>query len=367
MSTIANYLSDLVAFKTVAGNNGELRRAIDYVDNFLSLRGMYTERFESNGLPSVVASTRRDNHRRPKVMLAAHIDVVPGPDAMFTMTRQGDQLHGRGVFDMKFAIATYMKLVDELQNNLGDYDFGIMITPDEESGGQNGTEFLIDQGFKPELVFLPDAGDTPDGWKLELSAKGTYIAKVTAYGRTTHGSRPWNGDNAIYKLIDLLAEIRAIFKDQSVDTDSLTVGMIGGGEARNQVPAEAYATLDIRTVTDERQKEIKQQLQVLCDKYGADLEELFPYGNAHITDMEHPLVRKLLEIIKKLVPAGVAHSHSTGASDARHLAKADITCVVASPPGNGYHDPVEWVSETGLTELLAVLRKFLDEVASGRS
>jgi len=74
---------------------------------------------------------------------SAHVDVVAGDESLFTLRTSGDKLSGRGAYDMKFAIAAYMQLVDELQGTLNAYDFSIMITTDEEYGGRDHEKDLF--------------------------------------------------------------------------------------------------------------------------------------------------------------------------------------------------------------------------------
>jgi succinyl-diaminopimelate desuccinylase len=135
-------LEKLVWFHTTADDEQSIFEALDYVSGYLIDRGMHVNRFESNGHESIVATVNPDT-KTPKVMLAAHIDVVPAPDEMFAVRKEDGKLYGRGVLDMKFAIAAYMQLADELQNHLQDYDFGIMITSDEELAGMNGVPKLL--------------------------------------------------------------------------------------------------------------------------------------------------------------------------------------------------------------------------------
>src|ERR1043166_9191828 len=95
-------LRKLVAFPTVTGDQTAAHEAIDYIAGFLTARGMHLERFDSNGYESVIA-TVRPGHKNPKVLLAAHLDVVPAPDEMFGMRLKDGKYIGRGVLDMKFA------------------------------------------------------------------------------------------------------------------------------------------------------------------------------------------------------------------------------------------------------------------------
>ena len=135
---------------------------------------LHCKHYTFNGHSALVITTRDTMH--PKLLLAAHIDVVPGPEALFTPKIDNDnqRMYGRGAYDMKMAIACYMLLLEELKERLGELDFGIMLTSDEEIGGMNGVRCLLEAGYSADAVLLPDGGFN---WNFEEAAKGVLHVK----------------------------------------------------------------------------------------------------------------------------------------------------------------------------------------------
>ena len=85
---------ELLAIPSTSERPGELRRALDYVLDFVG-PGFTVERFESGGKPSALVypgTERRDFD----VILNAHLDVVPAPPGQFRPRRDGDRLYARG-------------------------------------------------------------------------------------------------------------------------------------------------------------------------------------------------------------------------------------------------------------------------------
>src|SRR5687767_2270452 len=114
-------LAKLVSMPTITEDRDANDQAIAYIESYLSERGMFVKHIEfENGHTAVVASTRADNAKNPAVLLSGHIDVVSGGEQLFKLRMDGDKLIGRGVYDMKFAIAGYMVLVDTLKGKLED-------------------------------------------------------------------------------------------------------------------------------------------------------------------------------------------------------------------------------------------------------
>src|SRR5438876_614410 len=153
--TMRDILADLIAFPTVSGNLAASHEALDYIEHSLAQHGLHIQRHSWNGYPSLVATTQHT--KNPRVLLAAHLDVVPAPPELFKLTKRGGKFYGRGTCDMKFAIAAYLQLIDDLSEDLNAYDLGIMITADEEIGGKDGVKALLEKGgYRADVCVLPD-------------------------------------------------------------------------------------------------------------------------------------------------------------------------------------------------------------------
>lgn len=352
------YLRQLISMPTVSSDHAANNKALDYLQAFFEERGLYVMRYSFNGVGSLVATIKKDD-KTPKVLLAAHLDVVPGEPAQFTLRKEEGKYFGRGVFDMKLAIAAYMQVVDTLHYNLSDYDFGIMITADEEVGGSNGVERLVDLGYHPEICILPDGAEN---WEIEVLAKGLWWSRLRVNGVAAHGSRPWEGDSASFKMIDLLHDIKQAFANQAPLTDTLNIGTMRSGETVNQVPAYAEADLDIRYLSEESLQKVKDEILQLCEKHAASLEVIV-HGLPCINSLENPYIKTYKELVEQTVgitPQGVvAH----GGTDGRFFTAIDVPCIISSPEGGNRHGADEWVSVQSAETFTQILHKYLEKVA----
>jgi acetylornithine deacetylase/succinyl-diaminopimelate desuccinylase-like protein len=295
----------------------------------------------------------------PKVMLQAHLDVVPAPEALFTLKEQGGRLTGRGTYDMKFAGAIFLKIADTLKESISEYDFGIMFTMDEELGGQDGVKALLDQGYRAKVCILPDGGDD---WCMQTAHKGIWILRLTAKGKTAHGSRPWEGDNAIQQLIDALNDISDLFEKQNKDTDTLSINQISGGSAVNQVADHAEAILDIRFLSNEGYQEVEQKINNVVTKYGLESENI-ACVNICQTDPSHPMVASFLEIGKQVHGQPLGLTRSLGSSDAHFFADLGIPTILARPTGGGPHSNDEWIDKKGFEEYYELVKNYIQKEA----
>lgn len=347
----------LIAMPTVTGNGQAMAVALDYLASFFETRGLHIERIVRNGVDSLVATTRKT--KTPHVMLAAHLDVVPGDPSLFELTEKDGKYFGRGTFDMKFAIAAYMKVIDDIKDNLAAYDLGIMVTTDEEVGGADGVGYLVDAGYIPKVVVLPDGGDN---WAIETFAKGLWHVTLSTKGRSAHGSRPWEGSSATEKLIAMLGDIKALFPNMNPDASTVNVGIIRGGKAINQIPDSASASLDIRTASVEDDKRIQAAVTDIAKRYEAKITTEI-YAAPCINDPANPYLQAFSSSIKHATGIEAGHTMSFAASDARFFSPKGVPCVIVRPPGGGHHGPNEWLSKEGFLQLHTIIGSFVEKTA----
>lgn len=356
-------LAVLVGMRTLSDNLAENDKALDYLEDYFKHRGLFCARDKFQGHGTLIASTRADNGMTPTVLLSAHVDVVGGTDQVFTLRLQDGKLIGRGVYDMKFSIAGYMQLVDDWKDKLANYDFSIVITTDEEYGGSNdvnGTHRLVEAGLDPKVCIMPDS--TAPNWDIETVAKGYWRFDLTAHGKSSHGSRPWDGDSASVKLIDALQELKAKFKDQNIKTDSLNIAKLSGGDQYNQVPATTSAWIEIRYTSQQNLAENKKFIDALCKKYDLTIDEKV-VGPLVLTDLKHPLVEPFLQSVKKVTGRKPEPFTSCAASDAPYLFEKGINCIISCPKGGAHHSENEWIDRESFLHFVPILKDYLEQVA----
>jgi succinyl-diaminopimelate desuccinylase len=350
-------LEELVAFKTVSGDLPAAFACLEYLEDFLEQRGMHIKRHVFNEVPSLVATTQPT--KSPKVLLQAHLDVVPCSNSMFTLIENDGRLVGRGVFDMKFAGAIFLKVVDALQNELADYDFGLMFSFDEETGGTNGVKALLEAGYRTKVCILPDAGDN---WCIEATQKGVWIVGLSATGEAVHGSRPWEGDNAIHRLNAALYEISKLFTEQNHETDSLSVNMISGGNAMNQVADWAKAVLDIRFIDGQGHERITKQINKIADRHNLTIKTV-TLVNPTATDMKNPFVASFLNLAEAAHGSKLDQICSLGTSDSHYFAELGIPVILLRPHGGAPHSDAEWLDRASYEKYYQLIKRYVQQEA----
>lgn len=358
--TLTDLLSHLVRMPTLSADHATNRAALDWIEEQLRSLPLYIKRFESHGHPSLVATTQ--NTKNPHLWLAAHLDVVPGPPKSFDPHIQNGRLYGRGVHDMKAAIAVFIALLQQMGTALTTTDLGLMITTDEEVGGMNGVGHLVNKGYRGGAAYLPDSGAS---WTLEMGAKGVIWLEVTASGKAAHASRPWEGTSAIDQITNFMTLLRTNFKIEPCgDTDhrhaTLNLGTIAGGTVANQVADSATARIDIRVPAETGLATARNWIEDAAARTpGIEVKFLFaeaPYAVTH----QRP-IQLISRIVKDVTGQAPAASIAHGSSDARFFAAHNIPTINLSPLGSGFHLPEEWVDIDSLNDFYEVTRQFVTE------
>lgn len=359
-------LADLVAMPTETSNRAANDAALDHLEGRFKEQGLYvtrlahTQQLRGDETPqpygALVATSQPT--RTPKVMIYSHIDVTPASASQFRMRRDGDRLYGRGTCDMKFSAAASLIQAERLKGRQDKFDYGITIVTDEEKSGKSLLS-VLDDGYIPQVALVCDA--TQD-WDIEAGAKGAYTLEVTAKGKSAHGSRPWEGESASFRLLDALNEIRALFEVQGPDTNTLNISELRAGIAQNVLPDRAQASLDIRVLDETELHNAKKKVGAICTKYGLSKKVIgfFPPFQCDLDNHFAQSLRRIVEDVTGIVPSEVV---SPGANDAIYYHQRGVPALATRPPCGGQHGKNEWLSLSGYLQFVTVLGHFIESEA----
>jgi acetylornithine deacetylase/succinyl-diaminopimelate desuccinylase-like protein len=360
---VKSILKRLVSYKTLSADHATNLLALRWFYNQVKALPVHAKFYSLGGFPSLLITTRKT--RQPKILLAAHMDVVNASPEMFRLQQKGTKLFGRGTFDMKFAAASYLATLKDLGPRLKDYDLGVLLTTDEEIGGEHGVKALLQKGLRCEFCVIPDGGSN---WSIEQGAKGAIQMRVESVGKSAHGSRIWQGKNAIDQLIKFLDQIRALFPSEPCGMPdhwhhTFNLGQISGGMAANSIPDYAEAKINIRLTEKTSIAQMLRRLREIKRNYPQiKLTVLSATAPYRILD-KAPLFRKFVSVLEQNRHRKAVFTRSHGACDARYFLMHDIPVVSLRPVGGGHHSEEEWIDLKSLEQFGTVLKQFLLENA----
>jgi succinyl-diaminopimelate desuccinylase len=355
---VARLLDDAVALigiRSTADRPAELHRALDFVLGRIGA-GVTVERFEADGKPSALAYAGRT--RPPfRVVLNAHLDVVPAPAGQFTARRAGDRLYGRGAQDMKVAALVLAEVFRRLVHDLP-YPLGLQLVTDEEVGGYAGTGHQIDDGVAAGFVIIGEQS----GLRVVTESKGLLQVRLLARGTAAHAAYPWLGDNALLTLSAAVGGILDRYPTPSAEAWVTTVNVARietGNAAVNQVPADATARLDIRFPPEDTalhgrtRTEVAAYLRTLTgDRVAVVIDALAPPHWADPACREVTLLRAGGDLLRK-----------HGSADGRFYSARGMNAVIFGPGGAGQHGPDEYADLTTIEPYHRAVSGFLRALA----
>lgn len=381
---LLNLHRDLVRIPSVntgfmpTGNETE---AADYAKQWLGQRGISSEIIESDKDRGNLIAGMPGESGENKLLLMSHLDVVPVEDeakweyAPFGAEVDAGRVFGRGASDCKGLLACQMMAMSLLQRN------GIQLTDnlvlasgaDEESGGRYGFGWLAEN--HPEKIRAPLAVNEGGGTHLNVAGTTTYLlgvgekgrleVKLDVKGTSAHASTPWLGDNANFKVAEILKRLEAYEADRDTSSSifrylssmaiedvptpenvdaiieevesrnrqlgsilralsrmTLTPTMIEGGIKSNSVPEMCRITCDVRTLPHQDDGYTRSELEGILEGIEGVAIDIDYMAVPNSSEFETDFARRIREATSLSLDRRDLNwipSISTGFTDSRFL------------------------------------------------
>jgi len=289
---IVQFMRAICAIPSIMGNIGAVgKRVISEMDR------LGFEDTRSDKMGNVLG---RVGNGRKILLYDSHLDTVDVGDRSdwewdpFEGKVENGILYARGAGDEKqstpgmiygIALARDLGLLDGYTV----YYFGNM---EEDCDGIACDALVNVEGVKPDFVVVGE----PTEMNVYRGHKGRVELKVVAKGRSAHAASNQLGDNAIYKLLPVIAGIRdlndQLHADPFLGQGRITVSI---SESRspslNAVPDEATIYIDRRLTFGESKEEAMKQVKALIPpehKNDMTVEMLF-YDTPSYTGFKYPV------------------------------------------------------------------------------
>jgi acetylornithine deacetylase/succinyl-diaminopimelate desuccinylase-like protein len=394
---LAATLAELVAIpsvnpmgRIVSGPEYYEYRLTDHLERLFGRLGLPTER--------QTIAPRRDNllvrldgeitpeNGGPLLLFEVHQDTVP-VDGMtiepWTPTVRDGRLYGRGACDVKGGMTAMLdalaRLAEERPPNRPTI---VMACTVNEEHGFTGASGICRLWSSERSAFLPRAPDAaivaePTQLKIVVAHKGVVRWRCHTLGRAAHSSRPEAGDNAIYRMAPIVAELeqyhRQVLAKSRVHPlcggPTLSVGTIAGGISVNTIPDHCAIEIDRRLIPGEEPSDAYQQTVDYLTTATGDASAL-----KHI-EHETPFIQspglseatsgELAEQLSQAVHDVTGHAERVGVpfgTDAAAIARGGVPAVVFGPGSiEQAHTADEWVSLDEVEQAAEILYRFASD------
>jgi acetylornithine deacetylase len=388
---IVQLVLELVGIPSVTGNEREVQ---DAVARHYASRGLAVDRWETTRddiADYIVHVGEQDRYKdRPHVvgiqrgagggrslMLQGHTDTVDnGEPALWTRNPfgevAGDRIYGRGSADMKSGVATYIAVLDVLD------DLGVRLQGDlllaasvgEEDGGFGALSTVL-RGHRADAALISE----PTSLKIVIAGGGSLVFRITIHGKSAHGATRNQGVSAVEKFYpifhDLLAweaERNAALShplyDRFDNKFPISVGLVRAGTWASTVPEELVAEgrlgfLPGETIEDMQQQAVERILAAAnrdewLREHPPNIEWFGGQFASSEISPDEPIAQTLAAAHRKVTGAETEFSALTSGLDARLLVNLGgmPTAVYGAGDVNNCHCADEWI---GIDELLTAI------------
>jgi succinyl-diaminopimelate desuccinylase len=329
-------LQNLLNRQSITGQDDD--GAIDYLSKYLEDLGFDCNilNFTDDQSYPVTNLHALHNPTNSKNILyfAGHTDVVPIGEGWGVNPFAGEikdgKIYGRGVVDMKGAIAAFVCAVENFIKKKPDFTFGIgfLITGDEEGEAVNGTKKMLNwmsdynKNISNCIVGEP-TNPNKIGEEIKNGRRGSINFSLAINGKQGHVAYPENANNPITILISILNKLNQFEFDQGNEfftpTNLEIVEISNSQSASNLIPQKAFAKFNIRFSSESNSVAIIKNIKKICSEKFSDFildykisGESFLTKPCNITDIVSDAVYKVIGVRPKLTTNG-------GTSDARFI------------------------------------------------
>jgi len=280
----------------------------------------------------------------------AHVDTVPAGEIgrwsvdPFSGERRQGRLYGRGSGDDKGSVAAQVAALLALSRAGVELKgvFQVAAVADEESGGEQGTRWLRQEGvLKPDALLVGEQTNN----HVAIAERVACGIDLTVFGKSAHGAMPWAGENAVLKAAGALTWLRErLLPDLErrqhpyLPPPTLNIGKITGGIQWSIVPERCKVEMDRRLLPGESRDQAMEEIRQALDEYNELVEELdyelFSSGDVAPninTPPDDPFVTAAQEALRNLCGESRPLAGYVQTSDGRWFAGDNIPIILFGP------------------------------------
>jgi acetylornithine deacetylase len=341
------------------------KKLTEYLCAFFRDHGIsFTRQEAAHGRENILAYVHSPVARFT-VLLDAHQDTVPAGKMTvppFGGEVSGGRLWGRGSCDVKGGMAAMIAAVCRIAAEKPKVYASVVLacTVDEEHTFQGVQRLLAGPwpGRKPGMAIVAE----PSRLDVVIAHKGLTRWKISTRGKSCHAASPELGENAIYRMGEVLAVLERYSAELSerrphplLGLPTLSVGVISGGTGVNVVPASCAIEIDRRLVPGEDPGTAFDDcrdavLSGLRDGFPVDLEKPWLAEPALDTPVDAAVSRIALKAVSDVLGTSRAIGVPYG-TDASTISAGGIPAVVLGPGDIAQaHTEDEWIDVARIEE-----------------
>ncbi len=359
-------LADLVAFESVTPNSAG---SLEYIECFVTKLGagcVYVNRNQTSNLIVTIGNGDRI------LAFAGHVDVVPPGDSAkwingnpYQLHVDGDLIIGRGVADMKGAIAAFLLALEQFVavTDLSQYKIMLLLTSDEEGSAHDGTILMVDYLKQNQiqlnycLVGEPSCVDVI-GDTIKVGRRGSLTGSLVVNGKQGHIAYPHLCDNPIHSFAPAMSELSSKIWDNGNEffpASSLQFANISSGlGVTNVIPGQLTTNFNFRYNNNHSVDSLKQEVLAILNKYKLNYDLSWQHSANPFLTKVGSLIELSRQAINQVCGVNVACKTDGGTSDGRFLIEVSDEIIEFGLRNASIHQLNEATSVSDLTKLASI-------------
>lgn len=274
---------------------------------------------------------------QPTLVFAGHTDVVPTGDPTawtsppFTPTEREGYLFGRGVADMKGALAAMITACERFIKNHPHHagSIGFLITSDEEAKANHGTvkviEHLMKRGTQFEYCVIGEPTSVKElGDTIKNGRRGSLHGHLTIIGKQGHIAYPDKATNPIHKAAGALADLAALEWDKGnaffPPTSFQISNLQSGTGATNVIPATLECQFNFRFSSESTPEDLQAKVEKVLQTHQLEYQIDWHLSGKPFLTTPGTLIEAVQSTIKDILGVEAKLSTTGGTSDGRFIA-----------------------------------------------
>lgn len=370
-----DFLRQIVMLDTNSEEKKNYFECANVIEKFCKAAGLKTEVFDptpkGDGKPQPNVVATLDVGAKTTVLLCTHYDVVPAGEIdewtrpPFEMTIEGDKIYGRGVTDNKGNVVASVAAARELINrNSSKVNIKILISPNEEVGGVDGIDHLMNgpPRIRGDFAVVVDSSPT----YVSIGASGVVSGTMTIHGTQGHAGYPFRFANAIHLSIPLM-QFMLDYSDIRRKVESkypapagsphqtlwgrFSMTVYKAGSKTNTIPGKAEISFDCRTIPEETPEEVAKDIERFLEmaKEETGVEASLEFITKHAgwgSDPENAFIKSFHRAVAEAADTEIPLSADLGGNDGYYFTSHGIptACFGTIDDNSNFHGIDEWLS-----------------------
>lgn len=367
------FLSEIVQLDTNSEEKTNYALCANIIKQYCEEAGLSVDVFDSmhdgKPQPNIVASM--DVGAKETILLCTHYDVVPAGDLdawtkpPFSLTIEGDKAYGRGTTDNKGNIVACVSAAKELiKRGTSKVNLKILISPNEEIGGEWGIDYLMNgpPKIRGDFAIVVDSG--PE--YVSIGASGVIAGTITVHGSQGHAGYPFKFNNAIHLSVPLM-QVMLDYVDVRRKVESnfpapagsphttlwgrFSMTVYNSGSKTNIIPGKAEISFDCRTIPEEDVEFVVKDIESYLEKAKEEtcVEASLEFKTKHAgwgSDQENKFIKLLHSAVQETVSPDIPIAADLGGNDGHYFIAHGIptACYGTIADNSNFHGIDEWLS-----------------------